>query len=95
MERYERNIADPAYQLIDTGDFEDIIEVNDDGLLDNESTTLTQPGARRPGPSRNPHHLVQESATQQTGAMPLPTSGLDQQLLHLVRDAQVGLLVSS
>ncbi|KUJ11327.1 uncharacterized protein LY89DRAFT_242515 [Mollisia scopiformis] len=61
---------------------EDIIEVNDDGLFDNERTTQTWPATV----STLLSQTTEEQERDRTGAVALPTFGLNQQPFRVMRD---------
>jgi len=61
---------------------EDLIEVNDDGLLDVESRTLVTPNSTAP------------TRSYRTGTMPLLTMGVGQQHLIVTPDAQLNIFKS-
>ncbi|PSS28278.1 hypothetical protein M430DRAFT_32711 [Amorphotheca resinae ATCC 22711] len=94
-ERFHREFRVEDIPVLAEGEVEeDLIEVNDDGLLDIDSMTQTRPVTARPDGSTRLSQSVQEQERRRTGAMVLPTLGSDQQQFRVTRDAQIDVLAS-
>jgi hypothetical protein len=95
-ERFYRNFRVEDIPVLAEGEVqEDLIEVNDDGLLDIDSMTQTRSvTARSDASSTRLSQSVQEQERHNTGAMVLPTLGPDQQQFRVTRDAQIDVLAS-
>ncbi|TVY82834.1 hypothetical protein LSUE1_G004722 [Lachnellula suecica] len=82
VEDFRRDFRAEDIPVLAEGEVEeDLIEVNDDGLLDNEPITQSQPV---PVTTRSIASIRQSHEITHIGSIPLPTLGFNQQLFHMV-----------
>jgi hypothetical protein len=94
-ERFRREFRLEDIHVLAEGEVEeDLIEINDDGILDINSMTQTRSVAARSNVSPRLFPTVQEQERFRTSAMAFPTLGFDQQQFRITRDAQINNLVS-
>lgn len=94
-ERFRRESRLEDIHVLAEGEVEeDLIEINDDGILDINSTTQTQSVGATSNVSFRLSPTVQEQQRYRTSTMAFPTLGFDQQQFRITRDAQINNLVS-
>jgi hypothetical protein len=92
IERTHRQDPDNEYAFDDLPEWEDdMIEVNDDGYFDAQSSTQTQSVIMS---SSHSCQTIQEQQRQSVGIVALPTLGVDREMFHVTRIGQVGVLGS-
>jgi hypothetical protein len=92
-ERFRREFRLEDIHVLAEGEVEeDLIEINDDGILDINSITQTRLVTARSDTSPRLFQTVQEQERLRTSAMALLTLGFDQQQFGVMRDAQVNIL---
>jgi hypothetical protein len=94
-ERFRREFRLEDIHVLAEGEVEeDLIEINDDGILDINSMTQTRPVTARSDVSPRLFQTVQEQERHRTSARASPTLGFDQQQFGVMRDAQVNIFAS-